>query len=33
MTCLVENAAILTAARTADRIHNLAQMVPDSAVP
>lgn len=31
--CLVENAATLVAARTADRIHNLAQMVPDSAMP
>lgn len=31
--CLVENAAILAAARTADRIHNLAQKVPDIAVP
>lgn len=30
--CLAENAAILAAARTADRIHNLAQKVPDSAV-
>lgn len=30
--CLAENAAILAAARTADRIHNLAQKVPD-AVP
>ncbi|MBF0326793.1 MAG: hypothetical protein HQL42_17225 [Alphaproteobacteria bacterium] len=27
--CLVENAAILAAARMADRIHNLAQKVPD----
>ncbi|CAA7621577.1 conserved hypothetical protein [Candidatus Terasakiella magnetica] len=31
--CLAENAAILAAARTADRIHNLAQKVPDSAEP